>query len=206
MKKSFLSIVLGLATTIAFGQIDAGTKILGGTFSYYSWNHEVEQPDSSGAVASTKYPSSMITIVPSFMYMFKENMGAGIRVGIRNNSQGEGDNKIDDNLTIVGLYGRYYMPVAGDNLYFHTDLVIDLGFGSKKQGKSTTDHNTMMVGLQPGWDFFVGEKWALEMNWGWLGYSSDKWENTDSKVTETDTEFGLNFDFTSLSLGARWYF
>lgn len=201
MKKILLSIVLGMATTITFGQIEAGTKILGGTFSFYSNNDKTE---NNGATVET--PSSSFSIIPSFGYMFKDNMGAGIRLGIDNSSSGKDSLKVENSMTIVGLFGRYYLEVAGDALFFHTDLVLDLGFGSTKQGGSTSDRNTMEVGLRPGWDYFIGDKWAIEMNWGMLGYSSVTNENSDAKWKNTVTSFGLSIDYSTFGLGARYYF
>lgn len=216
MKKSFLSIVLGLATTIAFGQIEAGTKILGGTFSFYS-NNDKTETTGGGTTVTSETPSSSFSIVPSFGYMLKDNMGAGIRLGINNSSSGPDSNKYTMNRTIVGLFGRYYVPVAGDNLFFHTDLVLDFGFGTNKQetksgGTSVTNEvkvNSTSIGLRPGWDFFVGDKWAIEMNWGWLGYSSTKTKadlGGGVESTNTNSSFGLDIDYTSFGLGARWYF
>ena len=63
MKKKLLTIILGLASTVAFGQIDAGTKILTGTFSFYSDNDKVE-PKGGTAVET---PSSSFTIAPMML-------------------------------------------------------------------------------------------------------------------------------------------
>ena len=66
----------------------------------------------------------------------------------------------------------------------------------------------MAIGLQPGWDFFIGEKWAVELNWGWLGYTSSSRTNefTGGETKTTNSSFGLDVDFTSFGAGARWYF
>ena len=215
MKKVLLSLALGFATTIAFAQIEAGTKILGGELSYTSVDNKSEVTNNNTTTTTTVKSSSM-SLIPSFGYMFQDNLGAGLRLGIQNSSSGDettNAGKDETNITIVGLFGRYYLPVAGDKMFFHADLILDFGFGKDKntqtdnQGVKTTteaDLNTMAFGIQPGWDFFVGDKWAIEMNWGWLGYTSES--RKTSAVTNTETEFGLKFDFTSFGLGARWYF
>ncbi len=209
MKKILLSLTFGLATTVVFGQIEAGTKILGGEFNYNSSSNET----TIGNTTTDGPKNSNITVVPSFGYMFQDNIGAGIRIGINNSTTETTDQNGDvtedkDNLTIVGLFGRYYIDVAGDQLYFHTDLILDFGFGSNEvtQGNTTvtTDLNTMLIGLRPGWDYFIGDKWAVELNWGFLGYESRTWSAEDYE--DKTTGFGLNFDFTSISMGARWYF
>lgn len=215
MKKILLSTVFGLAASVVFGQIEAGTKILGGTFSFYSNNSKTETT-AGGSTVTSETPSSSFTIVPSFGYMFAENMGAGIRLGINNASVGPDSNKNTVNQTIVGLFGRYYIEVAGDLLFFHTDLILDFGFGTDKTesqsgGVTTTTEtklSSMAIGLQPGWDFFIGEKWAVELNWGWLGYTSSSRTNefTGGETKTTNSSFGLDVDFTSFGAGARWYF
>ena len=104
----------------------------------------------------------------------------------------------------VNLFARYYMPVAGDKLFFHTDFVLGFGSGSNEQGSYTQDVSTLAVGLRPGWDYFIGDKWALTLNWGWLGYSSYK--VSDDGGDRTNTSFGLNVDFSTFGMGASWFF
>ena len=220
MKKRLLTIALSLATTVVFGQIEEGTKILGGTFSYNGTTDKNETV-AGGVTTTVETPSSSMTLIPSFGYMFKENMGAGIRLGIDNSSTGKADmgsGKTDINQTIVGLFGRYYIDVAGDALYFHTDLVLDFGFGTWKNTDEVTNPGTsvtterslssMQIGLRPGWDYFIGDKWAIEMNWGFLGYTSSESKFDDAGVTDTQsqTSFDIDFDFSQFQLGARWYF
>ena len=214
MKKTLLSLALGLATTVVFGQIEAGTKILGGTFNYQSESEKLE----SGGQSADGPKSSNLSLIPSFGYMFQDNIGAGLRVGINqyNWSQDVGGQTIEQkmNMTVVGLFGRYYIDVAGDNLYFHTDLVLDFGFGKNEDTDidingdlvtTSTDINTTSIGLRPGWDYFIGDKWAVEMNWGFLGYASRK-EDYGNDNTSTTSGFQINFDFSQFGLGARWYF
>ena len=221
MKRTLLSLAFGLATTVVFGQIEAGTMILGGELNYSSSSTETTV---GGTTADDKDKSSNLALIPSFGYMIKDNIGAGLRLGI-NNSMSEtfannGDiNENENNLTVVGLFGRYYMDVAGDALYFHTDLILDFGFGSNTHthtstnpitgvttvNETKTDVNTMLIGIRPGWDYFIGDKWAIELNYGFLGFES-KTEGVDSDNEATTTGFGLNLDFTTLGLGARWYF
>ena len=212
MKKRFLTIALGLATTVAFGQIEAGTKILGGTFSFYDMENKNET-SFGGQTTTTENPSSTMTFAPSFGYMFKENMGAGIGIEVANTSDGPDTNKFETSQFALNLFGRYYMPVAGDNLYFHTDLVI--GFLLSGTAKTTSGSNSsenslggFQVGLRPGWDYFIGEKWALSLNWGWLGYTSvtSTFDEAGFKDEDTYTEFGIDFDFSTFALGANWYF
>jgi hypothetical protein len=216
MKKSLLSIVLGLATTIAFGQIEQGTKFLGGTFGYSGGGNSQELSGIAGQKDTTVETTySSFTILPSFGYMFKDNMGAGIRLGIDNRTNKDAnDKKITTNITRVGVFGRYYIPVAGDNLFFHTDLGLDFGFGSMKdetQGTTAVEQkiSTMEFGLRTGWDYFIGEKWAIELNWGYAGYSSYKYTQDitgGGTSTTTDIGFGLNLDYSTFGIGARWYF
>jgi len=217
MKKKLLTIALGLATTVAIGQIEAGTKFLGGELSFYSNNDKVEYT-TGGITTTTEIPSSSFSLTPSFGYMFADNIGAGVRVGLNNSSIEPNDsNKLTTNLISVGLFGRYYIQVAGDKLFFHTDLIVDLGFGTNKSeaesgGTTTTVEqkvNNLAIGLRPGWDYFIGDKWAIELNWGWLGYSSNKLTDDlggGGEDVTTNTSFGIDFDFTSVGLGARWYF
>ena len=99
--------------------------------------------------------------------------------------------------------------MAGDALYFHTDLLLNFGFGSETMtdvnGENKADINSMLIGLRPGWDYFIGDKWAIELNWGFLGYNS---RTTDygNDNTNTVSGFTLDVDFTTIGLGARWYF
>ncbi|MFT6167699.1 MAG: hypothetical protein ACJASF_002399 [Vicingaceae bacterium] len=223
MKKIILSVSMALMSTVAFSQIETGTKFLGGTFGFSSGSSET----SGGGVTADGPSTSSFQIAPSFGYMVTDNIGAGLRIGINNSSStitSGNNNELEDksNITTVGAFGRYYLPVAGDALFFHADLGFDIGFGSNESqsedfnidpntGNTVTtvvtnesDVSTFSVGISPGFDYFVGEKWAIEMNWGFLGYNTSTTEagNTEFKSSGID----VNFDFTRIGIGARWYF
>ena len=222
MKKTLLSLTMALLATVAFGQIEQGTKFLGGNFSYASGSSET----TSGGTTVDGPESSMFEIAPSFGYMVSDNIGVGIRIGFGSETDTETGTDFSDPLnpvdfededktstTEIGLFGRYYADVAGDNLFFHIDLGLDFGFGTQTNtftsgGTSTeseVDLNSLRVGLTPGFDYFIGEKWAIEANWGFLGYESNGTEAEGGFETSA-SGFGIGFDFTDFNIGARWYF
>jgi hypothetical protein len=210
MKKIILSVSMALMSTVAFSQIETGTKFLGGSASFSSSTSE----RTIGGTTSDGPEMSSFQIAPSFGYMVTDNIGAGVRIGINNSTTTAAPSDSSEStssLTTVGLFGRYYAPVAGDKLFFHVDLGFDIGFGTDENedssvGGTTTesDVSSFDLGLRPGFDYFIGEKWAIEMNWGSIGYGTRTSEtgNFESK----SSGLGVDFDFTSIQLGARWYF
>ena len=220
MKRAVLSIVLALLFTSVFGQIEQGAMFVGGTFSYS--NSEGETTLNGQSFDGPNITSFLIA--PSFGYMLTDNIGLGIRGGYDSETltytvvySGGGvppaeveeeDQTIE---SAIGLFGRYYIPVAGDQLFFHLDLGFDIGSGTKTsirtptRTSTETDLSSLRVGLTPGFDYFVGEKWAIEANWGFLGYESMGTEDEGGFETSTN-EVNVGVDFTSFTLGARWYF
>lgn len=222
MKKIILSVSMALMSTVAFSQIESGTMFLGGSFGFSSGSSE----NTVGPTTTDGPETSSFNLAPSFGYMLTDKIGVGLRIGLNNNSttqtgvDGGGAFEQEDktNITMVGAFGRYYLPVAGDKLFWHVDLGFDIGFGSNTstftQGGTTVeteqDINTLGIGLRPGFDYFVGDKWALEMNWGFIGYDSytttTPAENGNPEQENSNSEFGADFDFTQFGIGARWYF
>ena len=222
MKKVILSISMAIMSTVAFGQIESGTMFLGGSLGFSSGSSE-----TSIAGTTVDGPeTSSFNLAPSFGYMFTDQIGAGLRVGINNNTTTQtGTNQVGEftqedktSITMIGAFGRYYLPVAGDKWFGHVDLGFDIGFGSNtstfEQAGTTveteTDINMLGIGLRPGFDYFVGDKWALELNWGFLGYNSTTVTTPASvgnpEEERVETGFGADFDFTQFGVGARWYF
>ena len=222
MKKIILSVSMALMSTVAFSQIESGTMFLGGTIGFSSGSAERTIGGTTDDLGST----SRFQLKPSFGYMLTDNIGAGLRVGIDNmtDTEFEGADGLEvedtENLTTIGLFGRYYLPVAGDKLFFHADLGFDIGFGTNTDESvqpvgtppeeqvvsSETDVSTFDIGLTPGFDYFIGDKWAIEMNWGFLGYGSRTETFGDPETEVSSSGFNLNVDFTQFGVGARWYF
>ena len=222
MKKTLLSLTMALLATVAFGQIEQGTKFLGGTFGFSSGSSET----TVAGQTSDGPERSMFEIAPSFGYMVSDNIGVGLRVGISSMTETETFTDFSDPLnpieveeedqtseTAIGFFGRYYAPVAGDALFFHVDLGVDIGFGTETNtvspagGPSTEtelDLNSLRIGLTPGFDYFLGEKWAIEANWGFLGYTSRGTETDNFESSSNSLDIGV--DFTAFNVGARWYF
>jgi hypothetical protein len=224
MKKFLLSIFLVSFTLIAFGQIEEGTKFISGSFNYSSSTDETTESGNTFVHEEL----SAFSIMPSLGYMLSEKIGIGLRAGFSNTQRTNpdtdgfdqmgnlvsGENERINSTTSIGLFGRYYMPVAGDKLFFRLDLGFDVGFGTTAANftpsggtmiENDADVSTLNVGINPGFDYFIGEKWALQLNWGRLGYQS-RTEEYDGGAENEVSGIGAEFDFSSVRLGATWFF
>ena len=215
MKKVLMSLAFTTLVWAASAQWDAG-KILatgGINFSTTTPKTEIKSGDNTTTTDGMKTTDFGIDLAAG--YFIADNIAIGLGIGLDNSTSTVTDDDIEytyaDNIFSVSPFARYYIPYT-DQFSFFGQFTVGLGFGSSKDeaksGSSTTTDesslNMMMIGLSPGFSFMMTERVALEMRYGFLGYTSFTMKTdgeNDDYIKDMSSSFGLNLDLNSLVFG-----
>jgi hypothetical protein len=171
-------------------QIAMGTKYIGGNVGFNSSKDKAE-----GAESETEWSFS-----PEFGYFFKDNMAAGIALGL--NGAKAGDNKTS------GFNGLVYVRRfwnASDK--FHVFGGLNVGYGANTITIGSTDSKQNVFGafLDLGVWYQVSNSWSVAGRFGNLGFASTSNPDDDQ---DGSSQFGLNVDTSTgpFSLGLYYGF
>jgi len=203
MKKLLLSALAVCAFTFANAQeenteanyIAKGDIMISGTVGFGT--------ESQDVVKTNNFDFS-----PSATYFVSNNIGVGMKVGF---GSGKSENVTADETKTsslkLGAFGRYLFTPSSKFSVFG-----ELGFdyvttkGETTNASVTIDHadnNGFDVAVGPGICYFVSKNFAIEANWGALGYKTRK---DDFDGAEAANEFGLNLDLADINFGLAYKF
>lgn len=113
----------------------------------------------------------------------------------------------------AALFYRY-MKSVGEKCSIYGQLKVGGGGGKSKQESEgspitlETKISTMGVTIGPGVVYNIADRWALNADWGAIGYVSETHKvdgaPASSKETISDLRFGL--DMGAISFGLNWLF
>ena len=122
-------------------------------------------------------------------YMFTDELGAGLMLRFQNTWQtGEIEIvtpldttiefKTGQNLFTISPFLRTYLEID-EPLYFYFDTRFDIGFGGQTRsiGDDKSDPipiSAFAVGIVPGFSFFMTDNVAVDLQFGYIGYTSVK--------------------------------
>jgi outer membrane immunogenic protein len=215
MKKLLMSLAFATLVVTASAQWDAG-KILatgGINFSTTTPKTEVKIGDNTTTMDGPTTTDFGIDVTGG--YFIADNIAVGLGIGLAGSTISQEvdttESTISHNIFGIAPFARYYIPYS-DQFSFFGQFAIGVGFGKSKNeytsGSTTTTNessiNMMMVGVSPGFSYMMTERVALEMRYGFFGYSSytmkDE-EDNGNYEKEMDSTFGLNLDLNSLVFG-----
>lgn len=206
-----------------------GAWMLGGTARYTQHINDDFNLLVISGINSTGY---MVSANPKLMYMFKDNMGVGLRFSYDRSmldlasadlSVSEISMSARDCYQIQHKYSAYavyraYIPLGNSK---RVAMMADLLFGgSYKQGKSFNAGGEYVVGsygeryslelaVEPGIVAFLSERLAVELNVGIFGlnYSwRDQLRNQVIGGHSDSTSAGFMVNLLSLGVGLSYYF
>ena len=206
-----------------------GTWMAGGSFRYSQHINEDYTLALVNDINSTGYN---ISVNPKMLYMFRDNMGVGLRVSydrsmfdlasadlsISDISMSAGDcYQIQHKYSAYGVY-RAYIPLGDSKrIAMFADLLLG---GSLKQGKAFNAGGKYVEGaynqayslelaVDPGIIAFLTERLAVELNVGIFGvrYSwNNQIRNQVSSGNSDSTSAGFMVNLLSLGVGLSYYF
>lgn len=226
MKKLILSSLI-LGTHFLNAQINKGTVLLGGDVGFYQ-----SKSDRTGTVdpsQNQKSESKNLSLSVDAGAFVAPNFAIGIFAAHRSyssNSDEVGNNYIrlydtKENQSYFGAFARGYKLFADNTFGF---------FGELRGGYVTGSYETrdfyqpnaqpsqlnrrvdkgpgFMIGLRPGFVYFIRPRIGLEASFGSLSYTSQTTDNSynGEKISETkSSSLSLNLNVSSISLGVHVY-
>lgn len=209
--------------------VEKGTWMLGGTARY---SQHINDDYNLLVINDINSKGFMVSANPRLMYMFKDNMGAGIRfsydrsmldlasadLSVSQISMSVKDcYQIQHKFSAYGVF-RSYIPLGNSK---RVAMFADLLFGgSYKQGKAFNAGGQYVEGtygqkyalelaVEPGVVAFLSERLAVELNVGIFGvnYSwSDQLRNQVIGGHSDSTSAGFMLNLLSLGVGLSYYF
>tara|TARA_R110000850_G_scaffold92421_1_gene196190 strand:- start:126 stop:626 length:501 start_codon:yes stop_codon:yes gene_type:complete len=164
-----------MVSTMAFAQIQKGDVQITGNVGF-------NKTETSGGT-----DVSRVTISPKAGVFLSETTSLGGVLGYTN-VKFSGTTTTD--LFNVGAYARFHKSVV-ENFYLYLEPSFIYGFAGSNASNDAVD-----IKLSPGMTYFMSPKFALDMNYGMIGY------NKDSGGTEN---YGLTLNMSNITLGASFY-
>ncbi|MFT6055495.1 MAG: hypothetical protein ACJAS3_000792 [Roseivirga sp.] len=162
MKKSLITSILMLFSTLGFAQITKGDIQLGGSVAFI----KTEFPD---------YDRAALFLRPRAGLFVSDLTSVGLIIGYGwNDSNGSSSNSFQ-----FGIYGRFHKMII-ENFYIYLQPSVSVG---------TSSFN---VGIAPGMSYFLSPKFALEMNVGTLSYDRTVQKNSGVENKSEQYRFNLN--------------
>ena len=209
--------------------IEKGTWVAGGTAKY---SQHLNDNFNFLVINNINSAGYNVSVNPKFLYVFKDNMGVGMRVSYDRSMLNltSADLSVSD-ITMGASYCyqlshkysahavyRAYIPLAGaKRIAMFADVLLG---GSWKQGKAYNASGTYADGtymssgalelaVDPGIVVFLADRLALEMNVGIFGISYG-WNNQVHNQVDNGysdrTSAGFMVNLLSLGVGLSYYF
>ncbi|MBK9108937.1 MAG: porin family protein [Saprospiraceae bacterium] len=142
---------------------------------------------------------SSFNIGPSLGYWLNDNAAIVGSVGFSSEKDKTANPEVTTSGFGIGVQYRHCWK--NDNFYFY--LAPGVGYGTAKVDDGTTDFsvNTLNVTLSPGISYMLSDKWSINAEMGLLDYTSVSADGAD-----TDSQFSVNTNMSSLSFGLWYHF
>ncbi|MER2997525.1 hypothetical protein [Pontibacter populi] len=217
MKKLFTITIIGLLSTGAFAQTSQGTKVVSGSMRIST--------DSDNSMhqgySSQNYSSLYLYFSPSFGYLFKENLEAGLSVGYTyNESESTQDRDLSDDYNSANKSNTYgfspylkkYFTIS-EKVALSTKFSAGLSFGrsnyeSTNAYPATSEYKSKGISANfiPGITFFPSEKFGISASFGDLGYHYTTSENENNGYKSTSKDFELDLSSSTFGIGFSYHF
>ncbi|MCC5916358.1 MAG: outer membrane beta-barrel protein [Cryomorphaceae bacterium] len=215
MKKLIYSAVIFMGAFCVQGQFDQGSILLTGDFNFNSMSAKTTM-EGGGQTNTVDLPGAIdFGLSVGGGYFVVDNLAVGLGIGYGMNSTkidgDDGDyNKFTASMFMLNPFARYYISYS-DRFAFFTQMDLGLGFGGIKDEEridnvTTTEEqslSTFIIGLSPGFTYFLNDKIALDMRVGFIGFTSTSQsvENENFSMKDQNSNFGLELGLNTLTFG-----
>lgn len=197
--KKLIAIVITCLPLISSAQIGIGRSFLSGGTGFNSSSPENPEPGSTRQF--TRFNANAM-----YGILVRHTWAVGVSSSYQTQRQTFYDNSKNQSNTFgVGPFVRKYFGL-GERFFFHVDLSYAYSqqedFSRSPQGEKgpMTRLTGNTFAFTPGASYFVTDRIALQAMLGELAYRRFKNQDNDT------SEFDVNFDISSFSLGASVFF
>ena len=202
MKKLILSAAAIFAFGFANAQ-DTTTATTTGEGGFSSGDIFISGSVGFNTTSFDESKSTTFNIAPRVGFFVADNIAIGGRLGYTSTKSEVDDVETGDtNEFSVGVFGRYYFTPSSRFSTFG-EAMIDYAT-SKNELVDDSTVNSFGIAIAPGVSYFLSDSWAIEATWAALSFRNSK--NADIDDAEATSEFGLNANLESISLGLIYKF
>lgn len=198
---SVILTVLFIFSINNFAQNKEGKITLSGGLNFNSYTEKTDP-------ASNENTMSSFTLKPSFGYYISNTMKLGLGINYTSETDemkpASGTAVTDKfSMFVINPYARFYTK-ASEKLDLFLQANVELGFGNydNNNGANKGKLSSLNVYLTPGIEYMVSQRISFDVSVGSLGYFSSTREPDGSPtVKNLNSNFGLNFDLSSVAIG-----
>lgn len=217
MLRSILASLVLVSLSSAFAQ-DKG--FISGTFSITSRSSEAGGADGPKSTA--------VTVGPVLGFNLNERIvvGAGLAYSLE---RAEDTFLVNDGLSVYAIdrttttslftvspFMRY-MHQVNETFLLYGQAKLGVGFGQREvrsesaavgSTKAETDLSVFDVHVGPGVVFVFSPRWAINADWGLIGYSTEteKAEVSGAELKSTESAVGFTLNPGAITFGLNWLF
>jgi len=180
-----------------------------------------EEPSTSGFKSGDVFASGTVSfssqkngdakinqfaVAPAVGYFVSDNMAIGIALGYTSRDYKPSDEKYTS--LQAGIFGRYYFnPANKFTIYGQLNAAYVTSKREQNFGSGITEYkeNGFAVAAGPGFNYWLSNHLALEANFGVIGYSSTKPDDSSANPESTNT-FNIGLDLANINFGLVYKF
>jgi opacity protein-like surface antigen len=225
LRSLLFSLLLVVSAQSSFSQIQQGSILLGGQFAFQVSESEDGFVDLNNQIFLDDTKSTNFTIAPQIGFAVSEKVFIGGAISLNSvntkgvNFNGFGNNEIEisQRSFAISPFIRNYFSIS-DKFFIYLQGDASIALGRQKTKYTGRDESepekvtALSIGVRPGLSFFVSNKVALEAEFGFLGYSQQKFKQEldfgggNTRTAEsTDKNYGLTLNTATFNFGISLY-
>jgi len=211
MKKIMITALCAFGFATANAQYDQGAILLTGGLNFGTSSTKTTIKSQGTTEEEIAFKSTDFSIDLMGGYFVADNLAVGLGFGFGSSSltfdpDTEFEETMKTNLITIMPFARYYIPYTNQVAFFG-EAALGYSTGKMKdifgEEEDVLNVSGLSFGIQPGFSLMLTDNIAFEMKYGFLGYVSSTLgvEDGDFSAKQTTSNFGLNFDLSTLRLG-----
>ena len=196
MKQLLTLFFIGFITLTAYSQDDSftgfakGDTFISGTVGFSS--------SSQG-----EFSGNVFEFLPSVGYFLSDNIAGEITVIVGSTTLEQLNNKQTLTDLGIGLGATYFFTPANRFSFLIGGSLAYVNRKDKEDGFQDLTINSFAIGVSPGINYFVSDKFALRATLGAISYTNSK---ADFDGAEASNTFNLSLDLSDVNFGVIYKF
>ena len=200
MRKIVLPLMLLLACSVSYAQIQKGYVIIGGSFLLVT--------SESGDFSFTDFDFS-----PRAGIFISDRTSLGPILGYQHSKREQTSLNFNSNdrtnIFTFGAYMRNYKSIS-EKFFFYLQSSVTYGTGQREfidiNGTAEADRSQFEISVIPGLSYFVTERLALDVRLASIRYRDESFDNVGAFPGTVDSQtFSITGGLNSVGFGLSWF-